>query len=101
MDRSGLEEWKNLRKEILNAAYRRIFEPLKFLYTAQSAAAIVFFAAYIRFNFFEYDEFGGSYIQAVQLILAGISMLLVSILTPITVFLATLEWRCCRVRDAV
>ena len=101
MDRSGLEEWKNLRKEILNAAYRRIFEPLKFLYTAQSAAAMVFFAACVGFNFFEYVEFGGSYIQYVQLILAGVSMLLVSIITPIVVLLAMLEWRFCRVREVV
>lgn len=86
------KKWMQTRNAALEGAHYRVFEPIKkLLGNSITVVVVIFVISYMRFNFFEFPEVYTSTITAVQVVVAGISMISLPILLIVSVPVALLD----------
>ena len=90
------KKWKQIRQASLEAAHRHTFGHAQYAYDLYFAVYCIYMVGYIRFNFFEYLPVGSSLIEALQIGITGVAMVLIAVLTQAVLVIIFLEWRSLR-----
>ncbi|WP_170349670.1 hypothetical protein [Ruegeria atlantica] len=87
-------KWQRARSAALEGAHRRVFEPIgKCLFNGTTVAVFSLFSVYCLHSLFPYQGDEISWWQAIQSVVAGLSMLAILFFTLFACPVALLDWR--------